>query len=32
VAQAELERAAGVLTPESQLIVNASVSAQEVKP
>jgi len=32
VAQAQLERAAGVLTPESELIANASVPAQEVKP
>jgi outer membrane protein len=32
VAQAELERAAGVLTPESELIANASVPTQEVKP
>ena len=32
VAQAQLERAAGVLTPESQLIINAIVPAQEVKP
>jgi len=32
VAQAQLERAAGVLTPESQLIVNAGAPAQEDRP
>ena len=32
VAQAQLERAAGVLTPESQLIADSSVPAQEGRP
>ena len=32
VAQAQLERAAGLLTPESQLIANASNLTQEAKP
>lgn len=32
VAQAQLERAAGVLTPESELIANAGVPAQEGRP
>jgi len=32
VAQAQLERAAGVLTPESQLIADASKTAEAGRP